>query len=71
MEATERTLGELIETMRKAEGVTKGELAIAVYSCTSFITRWENGEDISWFKFLEIARELGYTVNIEVKGGAE
>jgi hypothetical protein len=71
MEATEGTLGELIETMRKAEGVTKGELAIAVYSCTSFITRWENGEDISWFKFLEIARELGYMVDIEVKGGAE
>lgn len=71
MEATDRTLGELIKTMRKEEGVTKGELAIAVYSCTSFITRWENGEDISWFKFLEIARELGYTVDIEVKGGAE
>lgn len=71
MEATDRTLGELIKTMRKEEGVTKGELAIAVYSCTSFITRWENGEDISWFKFLEIARVLGYTVDIEVKGGAE
>lgn len=71
MEATDRTLGELIKTMRKEEGVTKGELAIAVYSCTSSITRWENGEDISWFKFLEIARVLGYTVDIEVKGGAE
>lgn len=71
MEATERTLGELIKTMRKAEGVTKGELAIAVYSCTSFITRWENGEDITWYKFLEIAHILGYMVDIEVKGGAE
>lgn len=71
MEATYRTLGELIKTMRKTEGVTKGELAIAVYSCTSFITRWENGEDISWFKFLEIAMKLGYMVDIEVKGGAE
>lgn len=71
MEATATTLAKLIKTMRKAEGVTKGELAIAVYSCTSFITRWENGEDISWFKFLEIARVLGYTVNVEVKGGTE
>lgn len=71
MEATERTLGELIKKMREAEGVTKGELAIAVYSCTSFITRWENGEDVSWHKFLEIAKELGYTVEIEVKGGAD
>lgn len=71
MEATEKTLAELIKTMRNAEGVTKGELAIAVYSCTNFITRWENGEDISWFKFLEIARALGYIVDIEVKGGAE
>lgn len=67
MEATDRTLGELIKTMRKAEGVTKGELAISVYSCTSFITRWENGEDISWFKFLEIAKVLGYTVDVEVR----
>lgn len=71
MEATATTLAKLIKTMRKAEGITKGELAIAVYSCTSFITRWENGEDISWFKFLEIAKELGYCVEIEVKGGAE
>ena len=71
MEATATTLAKLIKTMRTAEGVTKGELAISVYSCTSFIARWENGEDISWFKFLEIAHTLGYTVDIEVKGGAE
>lgn len=71
MEATEKTLAELIKQMRTAEGLKQSELAMEVYSCTSFITRWENGEDISWFKFLEIARELGYMVDIEVKGGAE
>lgn len=42
-----------------------------VYSDTSSISRWEHGENISWFKFLEIATALGYTVEIEVKGGAE
>ena len=71
MEATEKTLSELIKTMRTAEGFTQSELAMEVYSDTSSICRWEHGENISWFKFLEIATALGYTVEIEVKGGAE
>lgn len=71
MEATERTLGELIKTMRKAEGVTQSELAEAVYSDNGSICRWEHGDNITWFKFLEISTALGYTVEIEVKGGAE
>ena len=71
MEATDRTLGELIKAMRKAEGVTKGELAEAVYTDKGSICRWEHGENITWYKFLEIAHILGYMVDIEVKGGAE
>lgn len=71
MEATDRTLGELIKTMRTAEGLTQSELAIEVRSYKGWIQSYENGGDISWFKFLEIAKELGYTVEIEVKGGAE
>ena len=71
MEATDRTIGELIKTMRKAEGVTQSELAEAVYSDKGSICRWEHGENITWYKFLEIAHTLGYTVDIEVKGGAE
>ena len=71
MEATDRTLGELIKTMRKAEGVTQPELAEAVYSDVSSICRWEHGENITWHKFIEIAGVLGYTVDVEVKGGAE
>lgn len=71
MEATDRTLGELIKTMRTAEGLTQSELAIEVRSYKGWIQSYENGGDISWFKFLEIAKELGYTVGIEVKGGAE
>lgn len=71
MEATDRTLGELINTMRTAEGLTQSELAEAVYSDVSSICRWEHGENITWYKFLEIATVLGYTVEIEVKGGAE
>lgn len=71
MEATNNTLGELIKQMRTAEGLTMAELAEAVYSDVSSICRWEHGENITWYKFLEIAHILGYMVDIEVKGGAE
>ena len=71
MEATQRTLGDLIKTMRKTEGLTQAELAEAVYSDVRTIRRWEHGENITWYKFLETATALGYTVDIEVKGGAE
>lgn len=71
MEATDRTLGELIKTMRKAEGVTQAEIAEAVYSDVSSICRWEHGENITWYKFLEIAHTMGYTVDVEVSRGTE
>ncbi len=71
MKAKEQTLGKLIKTMRTAEGLTQPELAEAVYSDVSSICRWEHGENITWYKFLEIAHTLGYMVDIEVKGGAE
>lgn len=71
MEATNNTLGELIKQMRTAKGLTMAELAEAVYSDKGSICRWEHGESITWQKFIEIAGVLGYTVDIEVKGGAE
>ena len=71
MDETDRTLGELIKTMRKTEGLTQSELAEAVYSDVSSICRWEHGENITWKKFFEIARVLGYTVDVDVNGGAE
>lgn len=71
MDATEMTLARLIKTMRTAEGLTQSELAEAVYSDVRTIRRWEHGENITWYKFLEIAHTLGYMVDIEVKGGAE
>lgn len=71
MEATEKTLSELIKTMRTAEGLKQSELAEEVYSDVSSICRWEHGENITWYKFLEIAHTLGYMVDIEVKGGEE
>lgn len=71
MDATEMTLARLIKTMRTAEGLTQSELAEAVYSDVSSICRWEHGENITWYKFLEITHILGYMVDIEVKGGAE
>lgn len=73
MKATDRTLGELIKTMRTSWGLTQSELADAVYSDVKSIRRWEHGENITWYKFLEIAHIFGYMVDvdIEVKGGAE
>lgn len=71
MDETDRTLGELIKTMRKTEGLTQAELAVMVYSDVSSICRWEHGENITWKKFFEIANALGYTVDVEVSGGAE
>lgn len=71
MKAKEQTLARLIKTMRTAEGLTQSELAEAVYSDVSSVCRWEHSEHITWYKFLEIATVLGYTVEIEVKGGAE
>lgn len=67
MEAKDRTLGELIKTMRTAKGLTQSELAVMVYSDVSSICRWEHGENITWYKFLEIAHTLDYTVDIEVR----
>lgn len=71
MDATEMTLARLIKTMRTAEGLTQAELAEAVYSDVSSICRWEHGESITWNKFFEIARVLGYTVNVEVSEGTD
>lgn len=71
MKAKEQTLARLIKTMRTAERLTQSELAEAVYSDVSSVCRWEHGENITWYKFLEIAHTLGYMVDIEVKGGAE
>lgn len=67
MEATEKTLSELIKTMRTAEGLTQAELAEMVYSDKGSICRWEHGENITWYKFLEIAHTLGYMVDVEAK----
>lgn len=71
MEATDRTLGELIKKMRTAEGLTQSELAEAVYSDVGSICRLEHGEDITFRMLIEMAHALGYTVEIEVKGGAD
>lgn len=71
MDATEMTLARLIKTMRKAEGVTQPELAEMVYSDKGSICRWEHGENITWYKFIEIAHTLGYTVEVEVSRGTE
>lgn len=67
MEATEMTLAKFIKTMRTAEGITQAELAEMVYSDKGSICRWEHGESITWNKFFEIARVLGYTVDVEVR----
>lgn len=43
-----------------------------IYSDCQRVCKMERGRvSVSWAQFLEIARVLGYTVEIEVKGGAE
>lgn len=69
MEATNKTLAELIKKMRTEQGVTQSHLAMMVYSDTGSICRWERGDNVTWFKFIEIAEALGYKVNVEVSGG--
>lgn len=69
MEATNKTLAELIKKMRTEQGVTQSHLAMMVYSDTGSICRWERGDNVTWFKFIEIAEALGYTVHIEVGEG--
>lgn len=71
MNATATTLAKLINTMRTAKGLTQAELAEAVYSDKGSICRWEHGDNITWYKFLEIAGVLGYTVDVEVSRGTE
>lgn len=71
MEATDRTLGELIKTMRTAEGLTQSELAMEVYSDARTISNYERGKRVPWDRFLDVAKACGYMVDIEVKGGAE
>lgn len=71
MDATNKTLAELIKKMRKEQDVTQSLLAMMVYSDAGSISRWECGNNITWFKFLEIAEALGYTVHIEVSGGTD
>ncbi len=66
MEATNNTLAEFIKTMRTEQGVTQSLLAMMVYSDAGSISRWERGDNITWFKFLEIAKALGYTVHVEL-----
>ena len=71
MKADGRTLGVLIEEMRTAKGLSRLELALELYTDVPTVCHWEYGADITWHKFIEIATQLGYMVDIEVKGGAE
>lgn len=56
MEATEKTLSELIKTMRTEEGLKQSELAMEVYSDTSSICRWEHGEKFHGSSSLRLRR---------------
>ena len=71
MKAREASLARLIKTMRTKVGFTQAGISAAVYSDKGSICRWEHVENITWYKFLEIAHTLGYMVDVEVKGGAE
>lgn len=71
VEIIDENLGYLLTDMRTSNGMTVFDAAYASDSSTTSIWKWEHGENITWYKFLEIATALGYTVEVEVKGGAE
>lgn len=71
MKATNKTLSELIKKMRTEQSMTQSVLAMMVYSDTGSISRWERGDNVTWFKFIEIAEALGYKVHIEVEEDVE
>lgn len=68
MEATDRTLGGMIKTMRTSCGLTQSEIAEAVYSDVSSICRWEHGENITG-RFHAVLRGCGQEKHSESKNG--
>lgn len=64
----ENTLGTLLKTMRKEQGLTQVEVAERARRNASDLCKHENNKQaISWYIFLDYAELMGYTVDMTIR----
>ncbi len=67
-DCTENTLGTLLKTMRKEQGLTQVEVAENAGRNPSDLCKWENNKQaVSWYIFLDFAETMGYTVDMTIR----
>lgn len=64
----ENTLGTLLKTMRKEQGLTQVEVSENTGRSASDLCKWENNKRaVSWYIFLDYAESMGYTVDMTIR----
>lgn len=64
----ENTLGTLLKTMRKEQGLTQVEVAENAGHNASDLCKWENNKQaVSWYIFLDFAETMGYAVDMTIR----
>lgn len=67
-DCNENTLGTLLKTMRKEQGLTQVEVAEKAGRNASDLCKWENNKQaVSWYIFLDFAETMGYTVDMTIR----
>lgn len=67
-DCNENTLGTLLKTMRKEQGLTQVEVAKKAGRNASDLCKHENNKQaVSWYIFLDYAELMGYTVDMTIR----
>lgn len=67
-DCNENTLGTLLKTMRKEQGLTQVEVAEKAGRNPSDLCKHENNKQaVSWYIFLDYAELMGYTVDMTIR----
>lgn len=67
-DCNENTLGTLLKTMRKEQGLTQVEVAEKARRNPSDLCKHENNKQaVSWYIFLDYADTMGYTVDMTIR----
>ncbi len=67
-DCNENTLGTLLKTMRKEQGLTQVEVAEKAGRNASDLCKHENNKQaVSWYIFLDYAELMGYTVDMTIR----
>lgn len=67
-DCNEDTLGTLLKTMRKEQGLTQVEVGDDAGYDKSDLCKWENNKRaVSWYIFLDCAKAMGYTVDMTIR----